>query len=338
MATTAELPSQAPAPPPGSSNTIPSDISSLESLLATLDRARQALPTILRSFSSSTSSNSIEALSRAYRSSSVEAAAALRTLGDQLTVLDPILVRAQKSQAEDATAILVKARVDDTQQLHARDDTLWIQLDALAQHQRQKHLQQQQQIGKGFGSLSNPRASRRTYPHEPATFAPPQNRHQLHAILQGWKVRHADNVPHCEIDESGIDSAPETTEIKFVLRSVMKAYISIHWETPTKSDDQGDPIAIPRVERVACFGLNETKSSYLASQYVLFQNLTRTAMGLIEGTRSTLSEPVSGIQTDLEQVLVRRLFCFVLKKIRRVLTKGDLFAVQTFLTKPPLPF
>ncbi|SGZ32476.1 BQ5605_C040g11878 [Microbotryum silenes-dioicae] len=314
MATTAGLPSQSPAPPPGSSNTIPSEISSLECLLTTLDRARQALPTILRSFSSNTSSNSIEALSRAYHSSSVEAVAALRTLGDQLTVLDPILVRAHKSQADDPTGILVKARVDHTQQLHAPDDTLWIQLNALAQHQRQKRLQQQQQIGKRFGTLSHSRSSRRTYPHEPATFAPPQNRHQLHAILQKWKVRHADNVLQCEIDQSGIDSAPETTEIKFVLRSVMKAYISIHWQTPTKSDDQGDPIAIPQVERVACFELNETKSSYLASQYVLFQNLTRTAMGLIEGTRSTFGEPVSGTQTDLEQVLVRKLFCFVFKK------------------------
>ncbi|KDE05226.1 hypothetical protein MVLG_04362 [Microbotryum lychnidis-dioicae p1A1 Lamole] len=313
MATTAGLPSQSPAPPPGSSNTIPSEISSLECLLTTLDRVRQALPTILRSFSSNTSSNSIDALSRAYHSSSVEAVAALRTLGDQLTVLDPILVRAHKSQADDPTGILVKARVDHTQQLHAPDDTLWIQLNALAQHKRQKRLQQQQQIGKRFGTLSHSRSSRRTYPHEPATFAPPQNRHQLHAILQEWKVRHADNVLQCEIDQSGIDFAPETTEIKFVLRSVMKAYISIHWQTPTKSDDQGDPIAIPQVERVACFGLNETKSSYLASQYVLFQNLTRTAMGLIEGTRSTFGEPVSGTQTDLEQVL-------------------------TFLTNPPLPF
>ncbi|SCV73377.1 BQ2448_7303 [Microbotryum intermedium] len=299
-------------------NTISTDISSLESLLTTLDRARQALPTILRSFSSTTTSSSIEALSRAYRTSSLEAVDALRTLGDQLTLLDPILVRAQQSQVDDAQGILVKARLAGTQQQQEGDDTLWAQLNALAQHQQQQQQQQQQQSGKGTstsGTLSSRRLSRRNHQDDCATFAPPKDRHELQAILQGWKVRQGDKVLECEIVEpgSGIDQDPETTEIKVVLRAVMKAYVSIHWETSTTSGGEDGTIASPQVERVACFGLNETKSSYLASQFVLFQNLTRTAMELIEQARSSPIEPASGSQSDLEQVL-------------------------TFLTDPPLPF
>lgn len=287
-------------------------LSTLSSILNSLDQARSSLPTLLRSFSHPAASGQERA--HAYSSYSSQASNSINQLGAALAAAEQLLEQAEDSELVNGLdGVVLRPR--------ERQDNGWGRLARLMQGQVSDPK------GKGKG---------RDWTNLVLPMGGPDDAGQLAEQLQQWREAHP-RLTKLELVEVG-------SEVELVLQGVMRAVLMLRWTEHASAE--GDSVAADgmrrrcQVERVACFGLREDVSepsrlcltqcqgrsddtrlnhiheltrlalwrhpssqrpAYLESQHSLHRSLTNKAMGIIEICRQ---RPQYDISSNLEEVLV----------------------------------
>ncbi|KAM0752455.1 hypothetical protein T439DRAFT_208625 [Meredithblackwellia eburnea MCA 4105] len=252
--------------------------SEIRSTLSALDRARQSLPSLLRSFAIPTASSNERAT--IYRDRSNEAWNSIKALSDQLKSIQNILDSCDQSERDDAVGIVDKPREN-------RSAVSWARLGDILGN-----------TGAGSnGSASSGKRKVGGIDWDQRAFSPqlktPLNPGDLDEIVKQWTAER----PRVTIELNPSDSGKEQRELKLVLKGTMKAVCMLHW-----SEVGSTGVRSVQVERVACFSLKEDKSSYLQSQFSLFQSITNKAMEVI-GASLIRTESAQTPISNVEEVL-----------------------------------
>ncbi|KAI5478189.1 hypothetical protein MNV49_005356 [Pseudohyphozyma bogoriensis] len=260
------------ADPPTSEPTS-SQVAQLTAVLATVDRARASLPSLLRSFGVPASSPAERA--SVYRERSNEAWNSIKALRASLEAVQPLLDKTAASENADAVGIVVRER-------EVRGVGLERLKDVMHNSDKGRKGKQKKEFVAKFNAPATPV--------------------EVDELVQRWQTDH----PNVRIELRGVKEGGEAREIRITVKGLMWASCMLHW-TDARTGGR-----VVMVERVACFGLKEDKSTYLQSQYGLFQTITNDAMHVVYKSlrRSERSETVV---SNVEEVLA-------------------------FLTDPPTPF
>lgn len=312
-------------------------ISSLESLLSSLDRARSSLPTLLQSFASVPSTATQSDRVQVYRSASNECWTSVRALGHDLLACESVLNGAEASAAVDSTGIKVKPRdttastgINGKNSHPASGADSWTRLYDVLAGGHSRHSPSIDRKGKTRQRDINSVYNRR--------FGDVSSVADLNRLVEEWcrLPAHQERVS-IEIigqrsaagDETTTTATEEPNELRLVLKGVLQAVLMLHWSQ--SADEPRTRVA--QVERVACFGVREQvririlrfssmacadqdsyfvclalalpqKASYLQSQFTLHNSLSRQAMDMIERGRIRTANGNMPEKSNIEEILV----------------------------------
>ncbi|GAA6038318.1 hypothetical protein JCM8097_003941 [Rhodosporidiobolus ruineniae] len=244
-------------------------IATLQSLLASLDRTRSSLPSLL------TASLHLPAASpsdraQLYRTASTECTAALRALSDALQSAQPVLDAAEASDKRDSSGVVVRPREK------RREGNAWETVATVLGESRVQ--------GNGKGKSREP--------FKPQ-FDPPTSLAEVAVLVRRWGEQH----PRVQLQLVGAAERGGPREVRVRVRGLMQAVVALRWEKRREGEER---VCVP--ELVVCHSLKEKKPPHLPSQFTLFQQLTNTSMALVDRQRA-LRAAGKGGETALEEVL-----------------------------------
>ncbi|GAA6061560.1 hypothetical protein JCM10212_001092 [Sporobolomyces blumeae] len=279
-------------------------LAQLRALLPLVDQTRLALPRVVSSvshpaasLSTSTSASAatpaaapITALAATdYRAASAHCAASIQLLVEHLEAVDDVLDRARASFERDSSGVDLDFEQRERVVVDEEPTNVWHAVGEILGNE-----------GDGAAESNSREASSR--PTGGQLPSPPASKRELVEYLERWESSHARvrarTRPTTEADGQ---------HVEVVVKGVMRSNLVVRWEERAQQKGEGSKVAM--VEWVSCLSIKENNPLHRPSQFTLFQNLTNSAMNLVDRSRQRSPELVS----NLEEIL-------------------------TFVSDPPLPF